>query len=315
MTYALGGPTARTGYSFKQKAPVSEFGDLILGADVDCSDHTANFAFRSDKFLGLGTGLPKADFALPRDFWDAQYPPLSMKVSHYYYVVAGGKHCLVQALSLGHTIRLKPTYLTHYHEVAVNAAFRFVSADSLLSLRDRIQLAVAEAGSENGSLARGGTNEGGFAKVATNASGRHADGEADKAATQPALPLTPAYEQWQKDRKAFMELPVEKARLQECSAILTRGKELDSQIEGLLTEVDITITSKRGQITALETRAKELANPQVRDRVQTIITELTRQVAEAVSTQKLWTVQRESLQKSRAELSEYRGVLEVIKRK
>jgi hypothetical protein len=275
-------------YSFALQKTLPGNGDITMVASMPARNQVL-VGVLNDGASDLGA-LPQPPKAVGRVHLDCV---LDMVVGHYYYIQKGNAHAVIQLLE----IKASPTEVVKttkgffggvYYASDVEASFRVAfSGVSLDDLNNRLK-------------------EGGSPTPA----GQHPS--VPRIMSPPSTeagPLAAAYEQFQNDAKAFLDLPTEQATVPKCDVLLETAKNLITRINDQIGEVDSTITGNGAKVSSLNERLAKITDLQLKDRTQTRISKIKEETERLQKDLKEWTAKLDELQKTEKKLREYRLII------
>lgn len=280
-------------YSFALGKPVQGGGDITLEATF--RTHNVDVRLTGSQLYDLGplSAAPQA-VSVPKD----ENQPLPVQIGHYYLAVGRQCYTVIQTLDVEVSNRS-----TSFAGGADSASGR-LTFRHLLPYDTLEKLNAALSGQQPPtSLSRPSPQSGSPPARTPETPARPVP------ASTEAGPLAAAYEQFQADSKAFLDLPTEQATVPKCDTLLDTAKNLTTRINDQIGEVDSTITGNGAKVSSLNERLAKITDLQLKDRTQTRISKIKEETERLQKELQEWTARLDELQKTEKKLREYRLII------
>jgi hypothetical protein len=300
--------SGQTSYSFALRRTVEQGGDLMFALNFSTTKEIiANLT--GGRFLDLGAlSAPPSPLTIPKDFIgqyeNPKYRIAKFLVGHYYYMNKEPLHVLMQITDFvaGPRSEIKKTWHGTTERATGRISFRYISSDKGLDGINRILGGTTTA-------APSGTHPTSLAPTAPSQQNPFTTPAVTAPVATEAGPLAAVYEQFQKDAKAFLDLPTEQATVPKCDVLLATAKNLTTRINDQVGEVDSTITGNGAKMSSLNDRLAKITDLQLIDRTQTRISKIKEETERLQTDMKEWTAKLDELQKAEKKLREYRLII------
>jgi hypothetical protein len=295
-------------YSFAMQRTVEQGGDLTFSVNFNTRMET-RAVLTGGRFLDLGAlSAPPVPLTSPKDFLgqyeNSKYRIEKFLVGHYYYMNKEPLHVLLQITDFvaGPRTEIKKAWYGTTERATGRLSFRYVSSDKGLDGLNRIL-----GGPTSASVS--GTRPQSVSRTAQPEQTHTAPPSAPAPLATEAGPLAAAYEQFQSDAKAFLDLPTEQATVPKCDVLLETAKTLATRMNDQIGEVDSTITGNGAKVSSLNERLAKITDLQLKDRTQTRISKIKEETERLQKDLKEWTAKLDELQKAEKKLREYRLII------
>ena len=127
--------------------------------------------------------------------------------------------------------------------------------------------------------------------------------------------LLSEYETFQRYSKTFIDSKPPQATVVACDSLLRRASSLDTRAKALLNSTNAKVKSLKVKIKTLSDRSKTITNQRIKDRLETLIEDLKKEIQLNEQKHQEWIARGKELLKAKKDLDDYRIILEVIESK
>lgn len=306
-------------YSFAMEKVIEQGGDIHFWVDFSDSKSVSFFLDGTRQIGDLGALKQPPTMIDPKQIresfgTDVYSPPKRLLLGHYYYLVFTASHVILQPTSFrvderkgtGKVVKTGLFSSGSEETGRCTLKFRYISSDkSLEELNGFLSGKIVKSTSTSTPPKVG---------VPDNTpKGNPAPSSSQAVIEQD--PFLKDYEQFQKDSKVFIDSKPPQATVKGCDGLLNRATELDTNMETLLITLGADIKSMEVKVRTLEDRLQITTNLQIKDRMQTLITDLKKQKEDNEQKQREWAARRKELLDAKKNLYDYRGILEIMESK